>query len=359
MTARGDIPFLLRENRVSYLIPGGDMLDIFYGHPPNPETMASQAWIASVVESSLHPGQGLSRLAQGGELLRDVLARQGRELLGDAHVARWGNNPGILLKLLHSRQRLLVQTHPDKERASRWFASPFGKTEAWYIVQTRPDRPAHIYAGFLPQVTREYFRERIERQDTAAILGCLHRFAVSAGDVIFIPAGLPHAMGPDCLAAEIQEPTDITLRAERIRPDGSVLPEESLHSGIGMEGLLDCFDFDGKSRDDTRRDIFVEPQIEKGDGFVQKRLITPAQTDCFAMSEIGVRSTCTGIHHSFAVGLVLEGEGRLLAGGEALALRRGSEVFFPAGVREYTYQSDEGMRVLECFPPPGEVPNHV
>ena len=40
-----------------------------------------------------------------------------------------------------------------------------------------------------------------------------------------------------------RQPVDITLRAERIRPDGSVLPEESLHGGKGMDILLDCFDF--------------------------------------------------------------------------------------------------------------------
>lgn len=355
MAVRRDVPFVLMENRVSYLIPGGDMLDVFYGHPPDPQTMASQAWIASVVESSLHPGEGLSRLAETGELLRDVLNHQGPELLGAAHAGRWGSNPGILLKLLHSRSRLLVQTHPDKARALRYFGSPFGKTEAWYIVETKPDCPAYVYAGFLPQVSREGFCALIEKQDTRAILGCLHRFQVQRGDVIFIPAGMPHAMGADCLAAEIQEPTDITLRAERIRPDGSVLPEEALHAGIGMENLLNCFDFCGLSKEATRERIFLRPEVTNGRDYSEKQLIAQEQTDCFSMREIAVKGTYRGAHHGFAVGLVLEGTGCLLAGGEAIPLRRGSELFFPADVSGYTYQSDEGMRVLECFPPACEV----
>ena len=51
-------------------------------------------------------------------------------------------------------------------------------------------------------------------------------------------------MGSDSLVAELQEPVDITLRAEYIRPDGSRLPVESMYGPAGMDGLLDCFHFD-------------------------------------------------------------------------------------------------------------------
>ena len=57
-------------------------------------------------------------------------------------------------------------------------------------------------------------------------------------------------MGSDSLVAELQEPVDITLRAEYIRPDGSRLPVESMYGPAGMDGLLDCFHFDCLPREE-------------------------------------------------------------------------------------------------------------
>lgn len=53
MILSGSAPFTLRENRVSYLIPGGEMIDAFYGHPVRENCMQSQAWIASTTYSAL------------------------------------------------------------------------------------------------------------------------------------------------------------------------------------------------------------------------------------------------------------------------------------------------------------------
>lgn len=348
-------PFTMEENRIAYLIPGGGMIDAFYGHLPRAGCMESQAWIASTVESVLGAGGiGLSRLSPefGGGTLKDLLEIHGLEFLGANHVTHWGNTTGILLKLLHSDDRLLVQVHPDKEKAKRYFCSPFGKTEAWYILEA--DDSAVIYAGFKSHVTRDQFASLIRRQDTAEILDCLHCFPVHKGDVIFIPAGLPHAMGADCLAVEIQEPTDITLRAERIRPDGSVLSERFLDSGIGMEGLLDCFRFPGASREAIQKEIFLAPSPIFRDSCAEEtELIGSGQTDCFAMRLITLdhcpdyRRKNTG----FAVGLVLEGQGLLHFGDQSIPLRRGTEFFIPHGLQDYFYSTATSLKLLECDPP--------
>ena len=217
----------LAPNKVDYLIPGGEMINEFLGEGPGAR-VCSQMWIASLVTSALQPGTatGLSRVAGTDVLLRDCLAENPAAWLGEAHAARWGASPGFLLKLLHSRDRLLLQTHPDGARARKYFGLPSGKDEAWYVLDTRPG--ACIWLGFRPGVTPAYFRGLIERQDTAALLDCLHQIPIRPGEVYFIPAGTAHAMGSDSLVAELQEPVDITLRAEYIRPDGSRLPVESI-----------------------------------------------------------------------------------------------------------------------------------
>lgn len=54
-----------------------------------------------------------------------------------------------------------MQVHPSKEMAKKYFASPFGKAEAWYVLDVSPETRAVIYAGFKPWVTRELFEELI------------------------------------------------------------------------------------------------------------------------------------------------------------------------------------------------------
>lgn len=356
-----DLPFKLRENRVSYLVPGGSMIDRFYGRLPHGENNLSQGWVASVVESVLgKEGEGLSHLGDewGGGTLKNLLNAEGEAYLGTDHLQKYGTSTGILLKLLHSDTRLLVQAHPDKAKALQYFGTPFGKTEAWYIVETAADKTPVVYAGFRPGVTRQAFRDLIEKQDTAAILSCLYSFPVTKGDAILIRPGTPHALGTDCLVAEIQEPSDLTLRAERIRPDGTVLPEESLHSGIGMEGLLDCFDFTTRTEKETRAAIFLQPETQAFPGGRVKMLVPGGATGLFSMAEIAL---WPGGSHSFlnsgiAVVLVLAGAGSITVGGQTLPLKKGDELFIPAGVREHMYSCPQpgaaapGLALLECRP---------
>ena len=46
-------------------------------------------------------------------------------------------------------------------------------------------------------------------------MGELNRLRVAAGDTIFVPAGLPHAIGEGVLLLELQQPSDLSLLLER------------------------------------------------------------------------------------------------------------------------------------------------
>lgn len=350
------MPFVLKRNRVAYLIKGGTLLKEFFGYD-DPDNRYSQVWLASTVTSSLRKGtEGLSVLREdfGGGYLKELLEREPEAFLGKKHADVYGASPAVLVKLLNSETRLLVQTHPTKENAKRYFGLPFGKTECWYVLAVEKNRPAYIYAGFRPGVTRECFRSYIEAQDREKILNCLHRFAVVPGDVVYIPAGTPHALGAGSLVAEIQEPVDITLRAERIRPDGSVLPEESLHGGKGMEVLLDCFDFTCMERERARERFFVKTLPLNPDGDAGAvRLIGPGTTECFTMNRICLSDGggYNAENPSFVIAFITGGSGELLTGDQSLKLERGMEVFIPHGVSQYRYRTEQALEVLECFPP--------
>ena len=360
---RYERPIKLKTNKIPYLIPGGGLIERFLGEDGAgvTEEPVSQMWIASVVQCVLEGARdSRSRIveADGEELcLAEELSREPERYLGTEFWHRHGATPGFLLKLLNSRDRLLVQTHPDKEKAQKYFNSPFGKTESWYVMDTEPGTEAYIWAGFCPGVTKEQFRELILEQDREGILGCLHRFPVRKGDVIFIPAGLPHALGSGSLIAEIQEPTDITLRAERFRPDGSELPEESLHSGIGYDGLLDCFAFDCAEEDTVRERIFLQPDCRQYPWGEEERLIGYETTACFAMNRIlcrGKDGECRRENKRFAVALVVGGSGWIEFGSKEqfrIPIEKGSELFLPYGLKAYRYVPEEELEILECYPP--------
>jgi mannose-6-phosphate isomerase len=349
-------PLSLQRNLVSYVIPGGALLSRFLGEAPAPGIEPpSQMWLASTVASALGDGTaGLSRVSAscGGAYLRDLLAADPVGFLGEEHARRWGSNPGILIKLLNSRDRLLVQVHPDREKARRWFGSDFGKTEAWYVLDAEPG--ARAYAGFRPGATRASLREAIDGQDSDRILGLLHSFPIVPGDALFIPAGLPHALGKDSLVMEIQEPTDITLRAERRRPSGELLPEAMLHGGAGMEALLDCFSYDAYGAEETRRRVFLRSGAPILPGAAAETpLVSYRTTPYFAMMALGVAAGAEERRRNdrFVVGLAVAGEGSVEAGGRTIPLRRGSEFFVPHGAPDYVYRSAGGLAVVECYPP--------
>lgn len=361
---RYERPIKLKTNKIPYLIPGGWLIERFLGEEEEGrrETIesTSQMWIASVVQCVLEGSQdSRSRIVEeeGDLCLAEELAKEPEKYLGTRFSHRYGPTTGFLLKLLNSRDRLLVQTHPDQEKAQKYFHSPFGKTESWYVLDTEPGAEAYIWAGFRPGVTREAFRRLIQKQDTEGILNCLHQFVIKKGDTVFIPAGLPHALGKGSLVAEIQEPTDITLRAERFRPDGSELPEESLHSGIGYEGLLDCFAFDCADQDTIRNRIFLKPECRRYPWGEETCLIECETNRYFGMNRIYCKEDargCQRVNNLFTVALVLDGSGWIECDTEKpcrIPIEKGTELFLPHGMKTYRYIPADCLEVLECYPP--------
>jgi mannose-6-phosphate isomerase len=248
----------------------------------------------------------------------------------------------VQLRAGDSTSRLLIQCHPDNEKARKWFNVPFGKTEAWYIAGTRTIRgeAAHAYCGFKPGVSREKWRELFRLQDIRSMLDCLYRFEVQSGDCFLVKPGTPHAIGSGCLFIELHQPCDITLRTERNFSGGEAsfpqpLTDEQMHYGAGFDVLFDCFDYTGKSREQTLAEVFMEPVEEAVlEGGSIYSMIGYENTPDFSMKKI----TLDG-------GLVLppfeghylvttaRGEAALEYEGGVLTVPQGRGVFVPASCR--------------------------
>jgi mannose-6-phosphate isomerase class I len=169
-------------------------------------------------------GEGLGRL-EDGRLVKDVV----------------GTLP-ILVKLLDSDERLVIQAHPTVPCAKRLFNSPVGKTECWYFLPgTAPD--ACVYLGFKPGITREKWEAAFKAQD--GLLDMLHRIPVAAGDFVFVDGGMPHAIGGGCFMIELQEPSDLMVVAERVTPSGRRIPDAKMHGGVGWEKMFEVYEYEG------------------------------------------------------------------------------------------------------------------
>jgi mannose-6-phosphate isomerase len=274
-------------------------------------------WIGSVTAAN-NPGRdepeaGLSRL-EDGTLLREAIASDPLTWLGEAHVERFGVTTGLLVKLLDAAERLPVHAHPDREFARARFGSPFGKTEAWIVVDTR-DESSEVWVGLREPVDGETYRGWIDAQDRDALLASLNQVPVAAGDVVYVPAGVPHAIGAGVLIAELQEPADFSLVCEW---EGFPIEPGDSHLGLGWDVALGALDLDAHAPitrlpDDARTFFWADELVE------------PAGR--------------------FAVLLVLAGEGAV--NGEPA--RAGDRFAVPAATEELA--ASGSLRVLRCLAP--------
>lgn len=149
-----------------------------------------------------HP-DGMSVVEGGpcaGRTLHSLVEQFGAALTGGPSDAF-----PLLVKILDAADRLSVQVHPDEEAARRHGGE--AKTECWYILDAAPG--AAVWAGLRPGVTPTAFRRALE---TGAVPDLLASVPVTKGDLLFIPGGLVHAIGPGCLILEVQQRSNTTYR---------------------------------------------------------------------------------------------------------------------------------------------------
>ena len=349
-----EAPVRLKSERAWRTYHGGRLLDGLHGISPASDTHFPEDWICSTVRA-INAGreeivEGLNRLADADMTLKDYVAACPVAALGADHVGRMGESLGVLVKLIDAAERLGIQCHPDREKARKFFGSPFGKTECWHIVGGREidgEKPC-VYMGFKPGVTKEMWRDVFERQDIPAMLGMLHRIEVEKGDTFFIEGGTPHAIGAGCLLVEIQEPTDYTFRTEKVTPQGFEITDRACHYGIGFDSMFKCFHYEGCGAAEVRQRYMVEPQImERTDGFIRTVIIGSPRTECFSLERFDVRRECRFAAEGDFSGLyVLSGRGKLEGEAGSVEARPGCQFFVPAEAKGFSITADGGDEVV-------------
>jgi mannose-6-phosphate isomerase len=114
--------------------------------------------------------------------------------------------PELLLKLLFTNEALSIQVHPDDAFAQS-IGLPHGKTEAWYILAAAPD--AQVALGLKQPMTASQLHSAIE---DGSFPDFVHWRSVAKDDIVYVPAGAIHSIGPGLVIAEIQQRSDATFR---------------------------------------------------------------------------------------------------------------------------------------------------
>jgi mannose-6-phosphate isomerase len=340
----------LSSNRVYRTYLGGSRIDRLMGKSDAKDGHFPEEWVGSTI-LAFNPGreklvEGLSR-SKTGELLLEIIRRDPVRLLGKEMVGKYGETLSILVKLLDSAERLVIQAHPTAEFASRYFHSQFGKTESWYILEA--DESACVYLGFKSGITRKQWMDCFEKQDIPRMLSLLHRISVKPNDCLFVDGGVPHAIGGGCLLLELQEPTDFMVVPERKTPSGNIVPEAKLHGGLGFDRMFDCFIYNGYEYREFLKKYKAEP-VEICTGVwsvIDKRL-----TDKFSLLVCKPASSVTvNLHNRYAIVVIVEGSGEILSGNGRLPLSPGTQLFIGADEGFFViHKESDVMKVIVCRP---------
>lgn len=339
-------PVVLGPNQPAHFYRGGAGIARFRG-TAQPSAYAPEDWIGSTTEMFSRPGVGLTRLGSG-ETLRDAIAAEPAGFLGPDHVARYGADPGLLVKLIDTDERLVAHFHPGRDFAARHLRSRHGKTEAWIILETRDEgndaSAGHVFIGFSRDADPAVIRRWVADQDTAAIRGSLNKIAVAPGDTCLVPAGVPHAIGAGITLVELQEPTDFSILLEwaGFAIDGA----NEGHLGLGFDLALTALDYSGWDEPRVRTLRASRPGAAGRPGVT--RLLPPGADAFFRAERVDV-SAPVSFEPGYAILIAASGQGQIRYSAGSLAIHRGATLLVPYSAGPTTLEGH--FRALRCLPP--------
>lgn len=358
-------PWMLIPNKVR--ASGGRELDRFRGvEPPMDTPNGAEAWVGSMTRANgatkENPNLGCAEvlLPDGSKhYLMDVVSQAPEQVLGKKHIACYGNNLGMLIKMIDAKNPFLLQCHPTRENAKKYWNSQYGKEECWYILGTREDveEPAHILLGFKEGISRKEFEDAYHSEDSKRLEGLCHKITVKQGECYLIPGGVPHALGAGCFVAEIQEPSDLTAvpfpqeylleYRRKANPLGVFVPEDNT---LYETRMLNSFHYEGMNKQSLLQRLkSKEPVLRKTDGGKEVEIFGDKDTASFSCTIVKVTGSIPRIHtEDVQIGIVLSGKGCIRCGEIVIPIKQGSEIFFPYNVKNAVFEGD--FSIILCNP---------
>ncbi len=348
---------------------GGSLTRSFRGLPDRPDDWWSEDWVGSCTcAGNADPDgrvQGLSMVelpGAGPVTLRSVVEAWPAEMLGSSFSD--GGQTGVLVKLLSPSGPVPLHAHPTRDWARRHLGSPFGKTEAWILLDTPGDgrEPAYAGIGFVPGCDREWFSGAVRRHDNAALRSSLHRFTVSAGEVYVAHAGVPHFLGPRISFIEIQEPSDHIVIAETSGSSDQDVAAATM--GLGWDLALDMIDYRTASAADTLSRARQQPTVLRGShgsgaglgsgsgsGSREVRLFHDDVRPFFDATMLEVEDEIEVSDGRFSIAIVVAGEGSVSGDFGREPVRKGQSFAWPASLALRVHAGASPVRIVRCLGP--------
>jgi mannose-6-phosphate isomerase len=331
---------------------GGSLTRAFRGMPERPDDWWSEDWVGSCTRAGNDDpsgqAQGYSTVdvpGVGTVTLREIVEALPGEMLGDCFVERYGAQTGVLIKLLSPAGPVPLHAHPGRDWARRHLGSPFGKTEAWILLDTPDD--AYAGVGFRPGVDREWFAGAVRRHDNPAIRESLHRFDVRPGEAYVAHAGVPHYLGPGLSFIEVQEPSD-----HIVIPETSGDDDAGATMGLGWDLALDMIDYGTASASATLDRARQTPRLIRSHGASSETRLF--DDDVLAFFDATVLEVADEIEVSdgrFCVAIVTAGDGSFHGDFGSLPVRAGQTFALPASVPFLVRAGTGPVRVVRCLGP--------
>ncbi|MBN1933377.1 MAG: hypothetical protein JW934_01865 [Anaerolineae bacterium] len=164
--------------------------------------------IAETWEVCDRPGES-SEVINGaltGKTLHEIIDLYGEPFLGRDVVARCGVRFPLLIKFLDASNVLGEQSHHSDELAAQHGLTDPGKTEAWYMLKTRPG--ATIRCGHVAGTTPERVRAAVL---DGTIKELMPEYAIQPGDAFLLYAGAMHYSAGGALLYEIMQNSDVYI----------------------------------------------------------------------------------------------------------------------------------------------------
>ena len=324
-------PAKLPSNQFDHFYKGGYRIGKLRNGPGGP--MRPEEWIASTTTRFGQQENGLSKLPNG-QLLKDAVAADPKSWLGEKHIQRFGISTEILVKLLDPDQRLPVHYHPDQRFAKEKLQLNHGKTEAWIILEAPVG--AKVGIGFKNQMAKNEVAALVSNHDSTGLLNSLEFKQVKAGDAVFVPAGVPHAIESGIFVLELQEPTDLSILLEW---DGfAVDGDKDGHLNLGFETALDA--------------LQLEPLTDKQQGQIISRFesiqsishaIFKSIADDFFRADY-LTGDSRRVEPGFGVFLALAGNGVMkFSNASAIGVNIGDAIVVPHSAGELSIENCAGI----------------
>ncbi|MCB7128960.1 MAG: class I mannose-6-phosphate isomerase [Candidatus Brocadiales bacterium] len=310
---------------------GGNRLGTLFGKDVPPGGCVGEAWeVADHGDDNSIVINGIYKDMRLRQLMDDAKVN---DLLGRGCNTTGGNRFPLLVKLIDTSERLSLQVHPgDSYVMANEPPGESGKMEAWYIIHADPG--AWIIRGLRPGITRENL-ERSLKDDS--LEDCLNFLSVSPGDVIFIPPGTLHAIGPGIVLLEVQQNSDITYR----------LCDWGRDRELNVQKALEVINFapPAEHRQDKTQPVLLSPPPKK------RELLLECEKFMLESLELADEECGMDDMPVFHILTVIEGSGTIVYGESGrLDVSAGESVLVPAALKRYKLCPHGRCRIIKTAP---------